>query len=117
MLRSSLKFLNKDVKYSEFLGNEKEKEEKHLGGEGIRPIVSWPSVSLSFSLLDFVLSWFCFTSLNVAGCLFGQLAAICSKLKHLKHLVFKFLVGDLGVEGFWGETFGLEVGWFENFEG
>jgi len=42
---------------------------------------------------------------------------MCPKLKHLKHLVRKVLVGDLGVEGFWVETFGLEVGWFEKLEG
>jgi len=31
--------------------------------------------------------------------LFGQLADMCPKLKHLKHLVLEVLVGDLGVEG------------------
>jgi len=30
----------------------------------------------------------------------GQFAAMCPKLKHLKHLVREVLVGDLGVEGF-----------------
>jgi len=67
--------------------------------------------------LDFVLSWSCFTSFNVVGCLFGQLAAICSKLKHLKHLVFKVLVGNLGVEGFCVETFWGEVVFLEKLEG
>ena len=82
------------------------RKEKHLGGEGMRPIVFWPSFSLSFSLLDFVLWWSCFTSFNNVVPLSGQLAAMCPKLKHLKHFVFEVLVGDLGVEGFWVETFG-----------
>ena len=30
--------------------------------------------------------------------LFGHLAAMCPKLKHLKHFVLEVLVGDLGVE-------------------
>ena len=30
--------------------------------------------------------------------LFGQLAAMCPKPKHLKHFVLEVLVGDLGVE-------------------
>jgi len=33
-------------------------------------------------------------------CLVGHVAVMCSKLKHLKHLVFEVLVADLGVEGF-----------------
>ena len=51
--------------------------------------------------------------------LFGQLAAMCSKLKHLKHLGLEVLVGDLGVEGerVFLETFWLEVGSFEKMEG
>jgi len=114
---TSLNFLNKNVKYLELWGNEKDKEGKHLGGEGISPIVSWPSFSLSCSVLDFVLWWSCFTSFNDVVPLSGQLAAMCPKHKHLKHFVFEVLVGDLGVEGFWVETFGLEVGWFEKFEG
>ena len=35
----------------------------------------------------------------------GQFAAICPKLKHLKHLICEVSVGDLGVEGFCVETF------------
>jgi len=52
-------------------------------------------------------------------CLFGHVATKCPKLKHLQHLVFEILVGDLGVEGFWVETFGLEMvdlkNWKEKF--
>ena len=111
------KLLRQNVKYLECLENEKYKEGKHLGGEGMRPIVSWPSFSLSISLLDFVLWWSCFISFNNMVSLNGHLAAMCPKLKHLKHFVFEVLVGDLGVEGFLVETFGLEVGWFEKLEG
>jgi len=115
--RASLNFLSKNVKYLECLSNEKDKEGKHLGSEGIRLMVSWPSFSLSLSLLVFILSWSCFTAFNVGGCLVGQLPAICSKLKHLKHLVFKVLVGDLGVEGFCVENFWGEVVSLEKLEG
>jgi len=95
----------------------KDKEGKHLGGEGMRPMVSWPSFSLSFSLFVCVLCWSCFTSCSFMVRLFGRLAAICPKLKHLKHLVFEVLVGDLGVEGFCGKTFWVEVVSFEKLEG
>jgi len=108
---------SKNVKYLECVGNEKDKEGKHLGGEGMRPIVSWPSFSLSFFLLDFVLWWSCFTSFNNVVPLSGQLADMSPKCKHLKHFVFEVLVGDLGVEGYGVENFGLEVGWFEKLEG
>jgi len=39
--------------------------------------------------------------------LFGQLAAMCPKPKHLKHFVLEILVDDLGVdvEGLCLETF------------
>jgi len=40
--------------------------------------------------------------------LFGQLAAMCPKLKHLKYFVLEVLVGDLGVEV---EGLGLETLW------
>ena len=49
--------------------------------------------------------------------LFGQLAAMSPKLKHLKYLVFEVLVGDLEVEGFWVETFWKEVVCLEKLEG
>ena len=100
MKNSSLTFFIQYGVWVGTLGNEKDKEGKNLGGKGMRPNLSCPSLSLSFSLLLFMVNWSCFTSFNFVGCLFGQLAAICSKLKHLKHLVFKVLVDDLGVEGF-----------------
>ena len=52
-------------------------------------------------------------------CLFGHVAAMCPKLKHLKYFGFEVLVGDLGVEGFCVEAFWEEVvclkNWKENF--
>jgi len=45
--------------------------------------------------------------------LFGQLAAVCPKPKHLKHLVIEVLVGDLVLEG---EEF-LEVCEVDSLEG
>ena len=47
--------------------------------------------------------------------LFGQLAAMCPKPKHLKHFVLEVLVGDLGVEveGLCIEAFWWEVVSFE----
>jgi len=44
--------------------------------------------------------------------LFGQLAAMCPKPKHLKHFVLEILVSDLAVvvEGLCLETFGEK--WF-----
>ena len=61
----------------------------------MRPMLSCPSFSLSFSLLVFVLSWSCFTSCNIMVSLFGQLTAMCPKPKHL---VLEVLMGDLWVE-------------------
>ena len=51
--------------------------------------------------------------------LFGQLAVMCPKPKHLKHFVLEDLVGDLGVEveGLCLETFLWEVVSFEKLEG
>jgi len=47
----------------------------------------------------------------------GQFAAMCLKLKHLKHFIFEVLVGDLGVEGFSVETFWGEMVSLEKIEG
>jgi len=55
--------------------------------------------------------------LNIVVFLCGQFAAMCPKLKHLKHLIFEVLVGDLGVEGFCVETFWGEMVSLEKFEG
>jgi len=56
---------------------------------------------------------------NIMVCLFGHVAAMCPKLKHLKYFGFEVLVGDLGVEGFCVEAFWEEVvclkNWKENF--
>ena len=46
-----------------------------------------------------------------------QFAAMCPKLKHLKHLIFEVSVGDLGVKGFCVETFWGEMVSLEKFEG
>ena len=46
-----------------------------------------------------------------------QFAAMCPKLKHLKHLIFQGSMGDLGVEGFCVETFWGEIVSLEKFEG
>jgi len=63
--------------------------------------------SFSFSFLAFVLIWSSFTSSDIVVLLFGQLAAMCPKPKHLKHFVLEILVDDLGVdvEGLCLETF------------
>ena len=42
---------------------------------------------------------------------------MCPKPKHLKHLIFEVLVGDLGVEGFVVETFFGNMVCLEKFEG
>ena len=101
--KSSLKFFNKDGELVETFGNEKEKEEVYLGGAIIfvwanmmKPV--WLSSPFSFSLLAFVLIWSLFTSCNIMVLLFGKLAAMCPKPKHLKHFIFRVLVGDLVVE-------------------
>ena len=83
----------------------------------MRLIVSCPSFSLSFSLLLFWLSWDCLTMFNIMVCLFGHVATMCPKLKHLKHFGFEVLVSDLGVEGSRVETFWEEVVCFEKLEG
>jgi len=51
MRKSSLTFFNQDGGEVRTFGNENEKEGKHLGGERIKPMSSWPFLSLSFSLL------------------------------------------------------------------
>jgi len=37
--------------------------------------------------------------LTIIVLLLGQLAAMCPKLRHLKHFLLEVLVGDLGVKG------------------
>jgi len=54
---------------------------------------------------------------NIMVCLFGHVATMCPKLKHLKHFGFEVLVSDLGVEGSRVETFWEEVVCFEKLEG
>ena len=47
-MKSSLTLLNQDGGEIETLGNEKDKEGKHLGGERIRLMSTWLSLSFSF---------------------------------------------------------------------
>jgi len=51
MNKPSLTFFNEDGGEVGTLGNEKDKEGKHLGGERIRPMSIWPSLSFSFLLV------------------------------------------------------------------
>ena len=51
MKKSFLTFLNQDGGEIGTLGNEKDKEGKHLGGERIRPMSTWPSLSFSYLLV------------------------------------------------------------------
>jgi len=51
MKKSSLTVFNQDGGEVRTFGNEKDEEGKHLGDERIRPMSTWPSLSLSFLLV------------------------------------------------------------------
>jgi len=48
MKKATLTFFNQDGGEVRTFGNEKDKEGKHVGGERIRPMSTWPSLPCHF---------------------------------------------------------------------